>query len=212
MIDPFPTYTATSSSIEGANLSKPTSYPTSVENKRRFDQVDDSSKTNEENVFPCGRNEFPPKSLRNPVLGAADSARNTLHTTFNNKRRFDQIEDDPKTNGQSSFSSTGGREESTQHPFLEFGNTVKPASLPSSLKPRRRFDQAEESPRINGDFQESFSGRDEFTIFGEFVALKLRKCSTARNQRSVVIAQRAINDILFDLELEQYSSHPGSAK
>lgn len=52
--------------------------------------------------------------------------------------------------------------------------------------------------------KEKVSKRDEFTVFGELVANKLRKCTSS--PRSVAVAQRAISDILFNLEMEQFSA------
>lgn len=46
--------------------------------------------------------------------------------------------------------------------------------------------------------------RDEYSIFGELVALKLRKFS--HSQKRVVLAQHKIQEVLFNLEMEMCSS------
>lgn len=53
------------------------------------------------------------------------------------------------------------------------------------------------------DLRENSSKRDEFRVFGELVANKLRTFSGS--PRSVPVAQHRINDILFNLEMEQYT-------
>lgn len=59
------------------------------------------------------------------------------------------------------------------------------------------------------EIRENACKRDEYTVFGELIANKLRKCSNS--PRSVAIAQRAINDILFNLEMQHYGADTASS-
>lgn len=72
---------------------------------------------------------------------------------------------------------------------------------------KRRQAQADEAFNVMRDMEEVVSKRDEFSIYGELVANKLRKF-TSSSPRSVALAQRSINEIIFNLEIEQY---PGCA-
>lgn len=69
---------------------------------------------------------------------------------------------------------------------------------------KRRQEQAEEAYKVMKDMKNNTNKRDEFSVFGELVANKLRKC--VHNPRSVAIAQHKINEILFNLEMEQFST------
>lgn len=53
-------------------------------------------------------------------------------------------------------------------------------------------------------FQEISSGRDEFTVFAEHVAIRLKNITDARAR---LVAQHQINNILFEAEMGKYSMH-----
>lgn len=75
---------------------------------------------------------------------------------------------------------------------------------PPTDNKKRRQEQADEAFKTMREIRENACKRDEYTVFGELIANKLRKFSNS--PRSVAIAQRAINDILFNLEMQHYGA------
>lgn len=51
-------------------------------------------------------------------------------------------------------------------------------------------------------FQEISSGRDEFTVFAEHVAIRLKNITDVRAR---LVAQHQINNILFEAEMGKYN-------
>ncbi|KAL0119711.1 hypothetical protein PUN28_007864 [Cardiocondyla obscurior] len=60
----------------------------------------------------------------------------------------------------------------------------------------------------NVEKQEISTGRDEFTVFAEHVAIRLKNI---RDLRARLVAQHQINNILFEAEMGKYSTQPSFA-
>lgn len=73
------------------------------------------------------------------------------------------------------------------------------SSASASAGARRRKRAGEQAPASPAA---SFASRDEYALYGEYVALKLRKLSDAYTRHK---AQQQINDILFQAEMEDLS-------
>ncbi|XP_011866568.1 PREDICTED: uncharacterized protein LOC105561312 isoform X1 [Vollenhovia emeryi] len=58
---------------------------------------------------------------------------------------------------------------------------------------------------LNVEKQEISSGRDEFTVFAEHVAIRLKNITDVRAR---LVAQHQINNILFEAEIGKYNMQP----
>lgn len=57
-------------------------------------------------------------------------------------------------------------------------------------------------PRLLSQFQGISSYRDEFTVFAEHVAIRLKNITDVRSR---LVAQHQINNILFEAEMGKYN-------
>ena len=77
--------------------------------------------------------------------------------------------------------------------------TPQSASPPRRSSAKRPADEVKEAFHLMKSLAQHVTTRDEYNVFGENVAHKLRACG--RSKREVSIAQHKINEIIFNLEM-----------
>ncbi|KAK4305204.1 hypothetical protein Pmani_022883 [Petrolisthes manimaculis] len=89
--------------------------------------------------------------------------------------------------------------------------TPQSASQPLRLSAKKRpADEVKEAFQMMKSLTEYATKRDEYHVFGENIAHKLRGCG--RSKLEVSVAQHKINEVIFNLEMGYYgdgaSQHP----
>ncbi|VVC93569.1 unnamed protein product [Leptidea sinapis] len=84
----------------------------------------------------------------------------------------------------------------------EHGYILTPIRNKRNIKSTTNDDTEEEAHKIMKKPNEELTQKDEFTIYGELIAHKIRNLNTLNR----LLAQQRINNILFDLEMQQMTT------
>lgn len=103
---------------------------------------------------------------------------------------------------QDSLLDTGDHEEENETVHVECEDNSPPFKPPGRAPKRVRKNEdsaAQQAVNCLKSLTQVVSSRDEYAVFGEYVANKLRNCNKSRME--IALAQRNINDVLFKLDM-----------